>query len=159
MATTKPAPAAPSVSAPGSQPSGIQPNSGTSLRTSISRPEAARPTPSTIAARRALRHSASSEPVRLGGSSTITVSAAAVPSGNGSFSSTMKCRRIGTASSTPSSEAQVSQTNTCSGVGSRWNETIFEVRSMSNEASTPHMKAVCAPEVPAVCTMLFWKRS
>jgi len=37
--------------------------------------------------------------------------------------------------------------------------TSFESRSMSNEASTMHMKAVIAADVPAVCTMLFCQRS
>jgi hypothetical protein len=82
-----------------------------------------------------------------------------MPSGNGSFSSTMKCRRIGAASSTPSNEAQLSQTKVCSGVGSRVKCTTFDARSMSKAAKTPHMKAVCAAEVPAVCTMLFCQRS
>ncbi len=38
------------------------------------------------------------------------------------------------------------------------NETFGLAASMSNAASSTHMKAVCAPAVPAVCTMLFSQR-
>src|ERR1043166_5533973 len=86
---------------------------------------------------------------------TLTV---AMPSGYGSFSSTTKCWRMGTASSTPSSPAVVSQAKDCHGESVRWKETVQLAPSMSNAASSTHMKAVCAAAVPAVCTMLFSQR-
>jgi hypothetical protein len=71
----------------------------------------------------------------------------------------MKCRRIGADSTTPSSEAQVSQRKVCSGVGFTVKCAALSARRISNVASVPHMKAVDAADVPAVCTMLFWNRS
>ena len=44
-------------------------------------------------------------------SSMMSVSPAAIPSGNGRFSSSMKCLRNGTANNTPSTPAADSQTN------------------------------------------------
>jgi len=51
----------------------------------------------------------------------VIVSAVDRPSTYGSFSSTMKCRRSGTAISTPSVAAAVSHRNDASGERSRWN--------------------------------------
>ena len=73
-----------------------------SSRNAISRPESTPP----IAIERAAPFASSPRE-----SSTISVSAAATPSANVSFSSTTKCRRIGTDSSTPSTPAHVSQRN------------------------------------------------
>ena len=53
----------------------------------------------------------------------------------------------------------VSQMKVCNGVGLVVKWTILDARSMSKVARIPHMKAVCAADVPAVWTMLFWNRS
>ena len=83
-------------------------------------------------------------------SRTMSVSPAARPSAYVSFSSTTKCWRIGTASRTPSRPADVSHANDCNGVRASLNETVWLADSMSNAASSTHMKAVCAAAVPAV---------
>ena len=88
-----------------------------SSRKNMSAPERTRPMPRTIAARRAWIHLMSSLPTSRGGSRTFSVSAAAMPSGYGKFSSTTKCLRSGTASSVPRSAATESQMKVCIGVG------------------------------------------
>ena len=91
-------------------------------------------------------------------SSMISVSPAAMPSGNGRFSSSMKCLRSGTASSTPSSPDADSQTNVCMRV--RWTSKPLpgSAARMSNAASSQHRNAICPAVVPAVWTMLFSQR-
>ena len=61
-------------------------------------PETAAPTPRA----RPSSQSPTCAPAALAQSSTISVSPAAIPSGNGRFSSSMKCLRSGTARNTPS---------------------------------------------------------
>ena len=91
-------------------------------------------------------------------SSTISVSPAATPSANVSFSSTTKCWRIGTDSSTPRMPAVVSHANDWTGVSAKLKCASGSIRSRSNAAISTHRNAVCPAEVPAVWTMLFSQR-
>ncbi len=116
---------------------------------SMTAAEATPPMASALAASRA------SDPAP---SRTISVSPAATPSAKVSRSSTMKCWRIGTARSTPSTPAVDSHANDCSGVSTMENAAPGRAASMSKAASRTHMNAVCAAAVPAVWTMLFSQR-
>jgi len=91
-------------------------------------------------------------------SSTIRVSPAAMPSANVSRSSTTKCWRIGTDSSTPSRPAVVSQAKTWMGVSANVKRRSESMRSMSNAAINTQRNAVEPAAVPADWTMLFSQR-
>src|SRR5215831_5791862 len=86
------------------------------------------------------------------------VSPAATPSGYGSFSSTTKCRRIGTESSTPSQPADVSHRNDCNGVSVNRKPSVGSMRSKSNAAMITHRNAVWPAAVPADWMTLFSHR-
>ena len=88
----------------------------------------------------------------------MIVSAVASPSTNGNFSSTMKWRRSGTASKTPSEHAAVSHKNDFIGVSVIANRSGRLWRRMSNAPSSTHMNAVCDALVPAASTRLFCQR-
>ena len=91
-------------------------------------------------------------------SSMMSVSPAAMPSGKGRFSSSIKCLRSGTARNTPSRPDADSQMNVCMRV--RWmsKPLVGSALMMSNAASSQHRKAICPAVVPAVCTTLFSQR-
>jgi len=86
------------------------------------------------------------------------VSPAAVPSAKVRFSSSMKCLRSGTASSTPSRPATESQPKICRLERCREKPSSGRALSMSIAASTTHMNPASPAAVPAVCTRLFSQR-
>ena len=91
-------------------------------------------------------------------SSAINVSPAAMPSGNGRFSSSMKCLRSGTARNTPSRPEAVSQAQVWNAVRVTSKVLPGSSRIRSKAASSQQRKATCPAEVPAVCTTLFSQR-
>ena len=88
----------------------------------------------------------------------ISVSPAAMPSGNGRFSSSMKCLRSGTARNTPSRPEADNQTHVWNLV--RWTLKPLpgSAASMSKAASSQQRNAICPADVPAVWTTLFSQR-
>ena len=91
-------------------------------------------------------------------SRAISVSPAAMPSGNGRFSSSMKCLRSGTARNTPSRPEAVSQAQVWNAV--RFTSKVLpgSSRIRSKAASSQQRNATCPADVPAVCTTLFSQR-
>ncbi len=137
--------------------SGITGISRVSSRNSITSADTAAPHITALNARSALRRTGGL--ASRGGSITMMVSAAAAPSAYASFSSTTKCRRSGTASSTPSVHAVASHRNDIAGVSRMPSAPLVLWCRRSNAPSSTHMNAVCAALVPAASTRLFCQRS
>ncbi len=91
-------------------------------------------------------------------SSAISVSPAAMPSGNGRFSSSMKCLRSGTARNTPSNPDAVSHAQVWPKVRFTSKPLPGSSRSRSNAASSQQRNATWPADVPAVWTTLFSQR-
>ena len=91
-------------------------------------------------------------------SSAMSVSPAAMPSGNGRFSSSMKCLRSGTARKTPSRPEADNHAHVWNLVRCTSKPLPGSAASRSKAASSQQRNATCPADVPAVCTTLFSQR-